>query len=226
MVLRPYPMEPAGRREDGGKDAKDAEGEEEEPLFSAEGLRAGEHAATARQQLRQLRTTPSASALLRDVRGIRMPRQAAASVAPGDGVRSPANAPGTDVELDEGGRAASGSGELPVSFSRRDPDSSHAQAAPFASVLAAEPAGPAGTPAFRSAALSRLAQIFGGPFRRRGSSEDGMPALGSAGSGSNGAGQAPEEMEAEADEEAGTAAASARLSPGGFTPVQRYLDYR
>ncbi|KAL4431140.1 hypothetical protein ABPG75_006396 [Micractinium tetrahymenae] len=227
VVLRPHRHSLEGERT---SSAEGAEEEEEEPLFPAEDLQAGEHAAAARQQLRQLHTAPSASALLRDVRGIRMPQQQAAPSAP-----LPPRQAGREVEQSPaaaappasmGSRAASGSDELPVSISPPGTGTADREAPPPAAPLAAEPAEAAGTPAYRSAALSRLAHIFGGAFRRRGSSEEVVPTPGSLRASSGGAEAGETESEAEADEEAGMAAAPAAFSGSGFTPVQRYLDYR
>lgn len=246
VVLQPHRSAWEGERTSSGEGTEEGE-EGDEALFPAEDLQAGaeteggEHVAAAWRQHRHLRTAPSASALLRDVRGIRTPQQPAAGPSAaartpgqlagqgpaGSGEVVPALAPGAHAEGAPSSRAASGSDELPISISPAETGMAGARTPLPPAPLAAEPAGAAATPRYRSAALSRLAQIFGGPFRWGATSGEGMPA-GSlrAGSSDADAGQAGAETEAEGDEEAGTAAASAALSPSGFTPVQRYLDYR
>lgn len=148
----------------------------------------------------------TASTTLRDVRGIRTAQQVQQA-----GEKELSEAAASD------GREVSE--ELPVSVSPPD-----AEAISIAAPAAAVPTPPAGTaehlaeetaatPAYRSAALHRLAQIFGG---LRGGPSEGRAMQG-------GGLTAAAAEEDEGDEEAGPLPLEAALP---LSPVQKYISYR
>ena len=109
------------------------------------------------------------------------------------------------------------SAELPISFS---PAESPPLAAPGE---AGEPT----TPAYRSAALHRLAALFGfGPGAAVGSgaASAGLSRASSAEEAAAAAGEGAGLEEAEAGSAGVTP--SAPFSPGGFSPVRRYIEHR
>lgn len=149
--------------------------------------------AAVQQRLRQLQGAPSASTLLLDIRGIR------AAPAEGAGAHRASTA---------------GSGELPISYS---PPEEATPPGAQAAVTAAS--APAATPAIRSAAVQRLAQIFAAGRSRSPDSRRRVPVDGTAAAAAAAA----------ADLEAGslTPASTVASSPeGGFTPVQQYIEHR
>lgn len=136
---------------------------------------------------------PSASLLLRDIRGIRNPGQPSSTAAEATAATA-------------GARSKSSSGELPVSYS------------PTGGAEAGGPALGEATTAYRSAAVHRLAQIFGGTGTRR-------TTVSAGGSGvSTPRGPGADRLDAAAS--LTPASASAANDGTGFTPVRRYLDYR
>lgn len=155
----------------------------------------------------------TASTMLRDVRGIRTAQQAQQARQAGEEEPSAAGA--------SAGREVSE--ELPVSVS--PPDAEAITIAAPAAAVPTPPAGtaehlaeePAATPAYRSAALHRLAQIFGG--LRGGPSEGGAR----QGGGLTAAAAEVAAAEEEGDEEAGSLPPEAALP---LSPVQKYISYR
>ena len=148
----------------------------------------------------------TASTMLRDVRGIRTAQQAQQA-----GAKEPSAAG------ESAGREVSE--ELPVSVS--PPDAEAITVAAPAAAAPTPPAGtaeePAATPAYRSAALHRLAQIFGG--LRGGPSEGGA----GQGGGLTAAATEVAAAEEEGDEEVGLLPQEAALP---LSPVQKYISYR
>ena len=166
-----------------------------------------------------LPATRTASTMLRDVRGIRTAQQAQqaqqarqAQQAQQAGAAEP---PGAASAVDVGREVSE---ELPVSTSPPDAESMTVAgpdvlAPPAAGRQAEQPTEePAATPAYRFAALQRLAHIFGG-FR-------GWAAEGAGRQDGSGAAAAEEE---EQDEEAGALPPEAALP---LSPVQKYINYR
>ncbi|EFN59197.1 hypothetical protein CHLNCDRAFT_50056 [Chlorella variabilis] len=170
--------------------------QEEGTVFDADDL-----PATGQGASRRLQGAPSASRMLGDVRGIGTPPPPAAGAGP----------------QPVAGQA--GSGELPVSYgSPQQADQAVGAQAPAPAPLQGVEAAEAATPAFRSAAVHRLAQLFGGTSRGRagrgGAAADPARA-GSSGSGGDAEAGSPAQTPSAAGEEA-----------VGFSPVRRYLDYR
>ncbi|KAL4423566.1 hypothetical protein ABPG77_004606 [Micractinium sp. CCAP 211/92] len=109
VVLPPHGTDWEG--EWAGSEEGAEKGEENEPLFSEEDRQAGQHAAAARQQPRQLHNVASASALLRDVRAIRMLQlsgagpQAAAALPARAAAEGVAGGRASDLAAEPGGHA-------------------------------------------------------------------------------------------------------------------------